>query len=314
MFVQALPDIELVVALVVLVYSPLLCWRHPQHCADVFALHVLASSPQSRWLLPHCNAACNTSSLQSWCLCRRCASVLASIVLAPLPALRWRCCPCRAGIPASIALASLPSTRWRHCLCCTGIIALVTLASAHWQCCLQHIVIAELASLPALRWRPCKHRAGVVTVVALALLPLLLWRLCPCSGATGVFALVLVSLPTSGWHLPNQDAATRHHHRAGVLAGAALASLQAPRWHHCWHLLASLSASRWRLCPCCAGIIALGVPASVQLQRCSQHVVVHCIVVKSVPLWQQQQAWHCWPRHPGCCLRPCHCPCHRPPR
>jgi hypothetical protein len=87
----------------------------------------------------------------------------------------------------------------------------------------------------------------------------------------GVFAFVLVSSPMLRWCLPNCNAVTRHCHRAGFLAGAALASSRAPRWHHCWHLLASPSASRWHLHPCCAGIIPLGAPVSVQsplMTRC----------------------------------------------
>ncbi len=151
LLIWALPDIKLVVALVPLAYLPLLRWRHHQHCVGVFALHALVSSPQLCWLLPHCNATCDTLSLQSWCLRRCCAGVLASIALASLLALRWRCCPCCASVTVSIALASSPSTRWPHCLCHAGVIALVALASAHWKCCSRHIVIAELASLPALR-------------------------------------------------------------------------------------------------------------------------------------------------------------------
>jgi hypothetical protein len=135
LFVQALPEIELVVALVVLAYLPLLRWRHCQHCAGVFTLHALALLPPFCWLLPNCSAARHTLLLQSWRFCQRCTGVLASIVLAPLPALCWCHCPRCAGVTTSIELVSLPSTRWRCCLCCTGVITLVKLASAHWQCC-----------------------------------------------------------------------------------------------------------------------------------------------------------------------------------
>jgi hypothetical protein len=247
LFVRALPVIELVVALAVLAYLPLLRWHHRQHCTDVFALHALASLLQLRWLLPNCNAARNMLSLQSWRLCRRCTGVLASIALAPLPALHWRCCPHCAGVTASIALASSPSTRWQCCLCCTGLIALVALTSAYWQCCLQHIIIAELASLLALHWCPCKYHAGVVTVVVLASLPLLHWHLCPCAGPTT--SIVLASLPSRWHHCPHcagicpiatlqhvviTELASLlvlrwrpHEHRAGVIAGVC--------WHHCQH-------------------------------------------------------------------------------
>ncbi len=131
LFVRALPVIKLVVALLTLAYLPLLHLRHCQHRADIFALHVLASSPQLHWLLLHCNAACNMSSLQSWRLCKHCAGVLASIALAPLPVLCWGPCPCYTDVTTSIALASSPSMRWHRCLRCAGVIALVALASAY---------------------------------------------------------------------------------------------------------------------------------------------------------------------------------------
>ena len=91
LFVQALPGIEPVIALVTLAYLPLL------H-AGIFALHALASSPQLRWLLLHYKAAGDTSLLQSW--------PLSWHELMSSPALRWH--------HASIALVSLPSTRWRR--------------------------------------------------------------------------------------------------------------------------------------------------------------------------------------------------------
>ncbi len=247
LFVRGLPVIELVVTLIVLAYLPLLRSRHRQHCAGIFTLHVLASLPQPRWLLPHCNTACDTLSLQSWRLCQRCAGVFARIALAPLPALCWCCCPCCAGVTASIVLTSLPSTCWCHCLCRAGVIALVVLASAHWQCCSRHIVIAELASLPVLCWHPCKHRAGIVTIVALALSPLLRWRLYPCAGATA--SILLASLPLHWHHSPcctgiclivmlqhvvvtelESFLVLRWHpreHRTGIIAGIC--------WHHCQH-------------------------------------------------------------------------------
>ncbi len=39
--------------------------------------------------------------------------------------------------------------------------------------------------------------------------------------------------------------------------------------------------------PYFAGVIPLGVPVSVQLQRHLRYVIVHCIVVESVPLRQR---------------------------
>jgi hypothetical protein len=74
---------------------PSLRWRTCPCCTGVTASIALASLPSMRWrhcpscwLLPHCDAACNTLLLQSWRLCRHFAGILASIALATLPALR----------------------------------------------------------------------------------------------------------------------------------------------------------------------------------------------------------------------------------
>jgi hypothetical protein len=61
----------------------------------------------------------------------------------------------------------------------------------------------------------------------------------------------------------------------GVLACTTLASLLALAGATISIALVSL--------PCFASIIALGVLASVQLQRCLQHVLVHSIVLEFVP-------------------------------
>ncbi len=75
----------------------------------------------------------------------------------------------------------------------------------------------------------------------LVLLPLSCWHLCPHAGATASDALA--SLPLR-WHPCPSHAGASHagvcliahcRHSADVLAGAALASSQAPHWHHCWH-------------------------------------------------------------------------------
>ena len=87
--------------------------------------------------------------------------------------------PCRFGRPCALPdIEPVSRCTRRHCWClphpCAGVtppvqgasvvglvvqafppafgfIALVALARSHWQCCQQHIVIAELASLPRLR-------------------------------------------------------------------------------------------------------------------------------------------------------------------
>jgi hypothetical protein len=157
----------------------------------------------------------------------------------------------RPGITVSIALASFPSTRWHCCLCCAGVIVLVTLAFAHWQCCLQHIILAELASLPALHWHSCLRCAGVGIVVVLDVTTLH-WRPCLCTGATARIALV--ALPLRWRHLGALASAqvqccNRLLSQSWCLAGAALASLRATSWCHPWHWLVLPSELHWCLCP-----------------------------------------------------------------
>jgi hypothetical protein len=192
------------------------------------------------------------------------------------------------GVTVSIMLATFPSTRWRRCLCHAGVIALVALASAHWQCCLQHIVLAELASLPALHWHSCLHCAGVGTVVVLVVTTLH-WCPCLCTGATARIALA--ALPLCWRHLvalasSQVQCCNTLLSQSWCLAGAALASLHATRWCHPRHRLVPPSELHWCLCPYFADVIPLGVPVSVQLQRHLRYVIVHCIVVKFVPLRQ----------------------------
>jgi hypothetical protein len=155
------------------------------------------------------------------------------------------------GITVSIALASFPSTRWRRCLCCADVIVLIALASAHWQCCLRHIILAELASLPALCWRSCLRCAGVGTVVALVVTTSR-WHPCLCADATARIALT--ALPLHWHHLVTLASAQVQCcdtllSQSWRLAGAALASLRAMHWHHPWHWLAPPSELHWCLCP-----------------------------------------------------------------
>ena len=170
---------------------------------------------------------CDTLSSQSWHLLWQCACILPCIALAP----RQHCArslllSCRrprqhcVGALALDALAPLP--------CRAGFISLVALACSHWQCCLQHIVIAELASLPRLHWHPCKHHAGVVTVVVLASSP----------SSRCVFALALVPPRASRWRLS--------HHAGGIVL-VALVSAQLQRCDQS-------SLQSWRPCEHCADI------------------------------------------------------------
>jgi hypothetical protein len=156
-----------------------------------------------------------------------------------------------AGVTVSITLASFPSTRWRRCLRRAGIIALVALASAHWQCCLQPIVLAELASLPALRWHSCLHRAGVGTVVALVVTTFC-WCPCLCAGATARIALA--TLPSCWCHLvllasSQVQCCNTLLSQSWRLDGAVLASLCATRWCHPWRWLVTPSELHWCLRP-----------------------------------------------------------------
>ncbi len=138
------------------------------------------------------------------------------------------------------------------------------------------------------------------------------WHSCPCAGTTTKIALE--SLPML-WHDPSCCAGVcpivmQQHVGvtelpswrccAGVLACTALVSLLALAGATISIALVSL--------PCFASVIALGMLASVQLQHCLQHVLVHSIVAESVPLQQRQEAWRFWPCCPGCCLHPSQCP------
>jgi hypothetical protein len=167
---------------------------------------------------------------------------------------------------------------------------------------------AALVFLLALRWG--WHRCW------LALSPSLRWHPCPCTGATA--KIVLESLPWR-WYHPSCRAGVcpivmqRHvvvtelpswWCCAGILACTALVSLLALAGATISIALVSL--------PCFASVIALGALASVQLQCCLQHVLVHSVVVESVPLQQRQKAWRCWPFCTGCCLHPSQCPCSCP--
>ena len=151
-----------------------------------------------------------------------------TILLAPLPSLRWRCCPLCTGVAASIALASspasadvntlvalgsMPSICWCPCLRhIVSLVMLVLLPLLH-PCCRQHragfFAGVPLALSLLLRWRLRHHFAGAVAVVVLPLL--LHWRCCP--RRTHVAAsIVWALLPSLHWCC--------HHWRGASLGGA----------------------------------------------------------------------------------------------
>jgi hypothetical protein len=215
--------------------------------------------------------------------CRHCSGVIACVALASLQALH--CCLFRrcAGVVTNVALASLPSLRWHHPQHCKLASAQprhsrdtsVCLASLSWSSSLpvasslylalfhgdlasDGLADAALVSLPALCWRPWPHCAGVITNIVLSLLPVMHRHHCPCR--VGTFALVALAL------LPLLPLCCRQHCK---LASAQSQSSRGMRWCPCQHRANDVAGvaptllplSCGRLCPCCAGIAALGTPA-----------------------------------------------------
>ncbi len=138
------------------------------------------------------------------------------------------------------------------------VVSLPYLASFHGDLASDSLADLALVSLPALCWHPWPHCAGVITNIALLLLPVL--RRHHHHRCVGTVSLVvLASLPLSPLHC-------RQHRK---LASAQSRSSCDTHWRPCQHraidvagvALASLPLSRRRLCPCCAGIAALGTPA-----------------------------------------------------
>ncbi len=175
----------------------------------------------------------------------------------PLPLLRWRHCPSCAGFcPLAMLLVTHRPRR-------AGVFAsaaLVFLLASRWgwhSCCTGCHHIA-LASLP-LRWRHPQNCAGGFT---LALASSCHVGICPSAMLRHVVVIELASCRCC----------------AGILARNALASSLASAGAPIRIALVSL--------PCFAGVIPLGAPVSVQSQRRLRHVIVHCIVVESVPLRQ----------------------------
>ncbi len=167
----------------------------------------------------------------SRCPCPHRTGVIASIKLFLLLALRWRCCRVAlqgpagaaqafasialafclhpAGVIASIMLLSMSPALCQHhchvagrfCSCCAGIF--VPIAFALYQHC--NLASAQSQNSRDTCLRHCQHRAIVVAGNC---------RHC-CPRHTGIFALVVLVLPTSAylrcasitnWHLPSHDA------------------------------------------------------------------------------------------------------------
>jgi hypothetical protein len=215
------------------------CW----HCVGVITRIALASLQAS-----HC------------CLFRHCAGVVTNVALASLPSSRWHCpqhCKLasaqqRHSCNTSVCVASLS---WSLSL---PVASLPYLASFHGDLASDGPADVALVSLPALRWHPWPHCAGVITNTALLLSPVLRRYHCPCH--MGTFSLVvLASLPLS----------PLCHHQHRELVSAQSQSSRNMHWCPCQHRAigvagiapALLPSSRGRLCPCCAGVAALGTPA-----------------------------------------------------
>jgi hypothetical protein len=155
-----------------------------------------------------------------WWFFRRCAGLLARVMLGSLQALR--CCLCWhcAGIVTNIALASLPLLCWhhpQHCKLasaqprhshdtsvCVALLlwssslpmaSLPYLASFHGDFASDGPADTALVSLPALCWRPWPYCTGIITNIALLTLPALHRHHCPC--CMGAFALIKLALLSS---------------------------------------------------------------------------------------------------------------------
>jgi hypothetical protein len=158
------------------------------------------------------------------------------------------------------------------------------------QPCLSGHCPSSSLSLPSLRWRTCPCCIGITASIALTSLSSSHWRhrpshagFCPiamplathCRHRAGVFAgAALASLPASCWRLCRCC--------AGILASIALAPLPALRWRCCPHcagitariVLASSPSTHWRHCLCRAGVITLVALASAHWQCCSRHILI----------------------------------------
>jgi hypothetical protein len=212
-----------------------------------------------------------------WWFCRCCTGVIARVALSSLQALHCQCWRCT-GFVTNIALASLPSLLWHRSHLCKLATAhprhshntSVCVASMSWSSSLPVASLAYLAlfhgpfasdgpaeaalvSLPALCLRPWLH------CIALLLLPVLRWHHFPCR--VGAFVLIALAL------LPSLPLRCCQHRE--VASSQAQSSCNTC-WCHCQYralVVADVAPApspllRRCLCPGCAGVAALGTPAS----------------------------------------------------
>jgi hypothetical protein len=190
-----------IIANLALALLPTLRWPLPPHCAGItpsitnwhLPNHNAVATCLCAWRCcrghrpcpwPHCcTRHCYTviwpfmvRLMQLWCLCWRCAGMLASIVLASLPTLHCCCCRHWAGIINLVARVPMPLLHWHCCpcrLCITTSIVNWHLPS-HKAVATCVGIIASIAPLllPELHRHCCPCRAGIFAIVTLALLPL----------------------------------------------------------------------------------------------------------------------------------------------
>jgi hypothetical protein len=136
--------------------------------------------------------------MQHWRLCRRCACVLARIVLVSLPTLR--CCRCQhcASVIALVARAPLPLLCWHCCPPCLCVAASIV----NWHLPSHKAVatrVGVIASIAPLLLPELRRHCALVTWVSL---PLSHWRCCPCH--------TRVAASITKWYLPSHDAVATH--------------------------------------------------------------------------------------------------------
>jgi hypothetical protein len=170
--------------------------------------------------------------MKHWCLCWRCAGILACIALAVLPAsrccLHWHC----ADVTASITWASLPLSRWTcHPRCIRVAVSIVNWRPPRhdaivthqrtWRCHGLIVVVCGFCCRNRRRspatWLLCPANLALVVLPAL--------RRRPCPRCTGVLASIALSMPALHWCC--------HQRRAGLFALLALASPPASQTSIC---------------------------------------------------------------------------------
>ncbi len=173
-----------------------------------------------------------------------------------------------------MALASFPTLLGHCCRHCADVIALGVIANVHWalaptlhEC---HHQLTR-ASLPMLHGRHCCGCTGVVAAKALALSPLLRWRLHQCCldviAIVALTLLLLVSSPTSN----------------GCYLQYCMGAVANSHGHHCQHCMGINAINTLALlplsygCRCYGGVLAVVAPASLhgRYQPCGGGVVAN---------------------------------------